>query len=94
MGKHLDFYITCIERGKMPTDGLCAAVTTRRIDMETFDLFIPTDDDFQQLNKEGKCTSYWAGDLPDFDVSPETFTGFTPLRQTIVLFMAAINGEL
>jgi len=51
--------------------------------------FHPTKKDIKSLQLVGDEVTFWgSGD-------PRPLLGqFTPLRQTIVLFMAAINGEL
>lgn len=88
-GKHLQFYMDCINNDcTMPSSfdcpnygGLCNVVDMGLISYEIFKLF-----------SEGQNPiSFWAtGNNRPYD---NRFT-FTPLRQTIVLFMAAINDEL
>lgn len=96
MKRHLEFYKQCIETGSLPgaaPNGLCHyAVFEKEISTELFNFFRPTDSDCLQLRIEGKCLSYWASDLP-VD-SPGEASYFSPLRQNIVLFMAAMNNEL
>jgi hypothetical protein len=87
-GKHLKFYLDCMESdGTMPRrqgviqGGLCSMVESNEIDKDLFKLF-----------SEGQCKfDYWADDT---DMSFENRFIFSNLRQTIVLFMAAINNEL
>jgi len=97
--KHLRFYNRCIEGRDMwkftkeggisPLYGLCHAVDLGLIDEQTFDRFHPTEDDIKWLNWEGYSTAFWGLGKEDAEIME-----FTPLRQTIVLFMAAIKGEL
>lgn len=78
-GRHLRFYMDCIEKKEMPRCGLCSCAWSGYIDVELLNLFTPYN-----------CSvfSYWAAGRV---ANPDTFT---QLRQTIVLFMAAINNEL
>ncbi len=64
---------------------------------ELFDLFVPTVADEEVLMKEDLELSYWGygGNYEDFAKDHiKVASEFTSLRQTIVLFMAAANGEL
>lgn len=82
---------------KSPTDnvrivghcGLCSMARRDQISKELLTLFIPTEEDKKELREEGYSAVYWGGG--DDGSLPYIFT---TLRQTIVLFMAAINGEL
>ncbi len=94
-GKHLQFYMDCMKRGVMPNSGLCINTVDLGgpLSEELFRLFIPTDDELFALAKKGYSTSYWGLGVitNDYDI---LYDAFSPLRQTIVLFMAAINNEL
>lgn len=79
-GKHLQFYSDCINMDEMPRSGLCGCAWGGYIDEELLFLFKP---------EYASMWSYWASG--DNRYSKKSFS---PLRQTIVLFMAAINGEL
>lgn len=88
----LDFYKECMETGKLPDEGLCYSFNA--IDRAN-NLGL-----FYELHPEYGSSWYWAyGEdyvwrgltRAEEDVIMYTFT---PLRQTIVLFCAAINGEL
>ena len=88
MKKYLDFYQKYAKKGVLPTNGLCASFR----DDELFRLIDPD---------EGERISYWGYDGIIRDgletVSPpyhDEHYGFTSLRQTVVLLMAAMNGEL
>lgn len=80
-GKHLQFYMDCVKNGEMPKAGLCACSWNDYIYEELLMLFKPD---------HAGAFSYWASLKGGYD---ECFK-FTKLRQTIVLFMAAINNEL
>lgn len=94
MSIHLDFYNHCMRTGEMPFEGLCICARRGIIDAELFELFKPIGGAMQELEDHKKCTVMWASDVDECDTSKECFSGFGPLRQTIVLFMAAINDEL
>lgn len=88
MGKYLKFYEKCIGAGRLPHDGLCKSFGK----VKKFQRFIPTCDDFDIMNQEDKSTGYWGSGVKYNNI--RKYCGFTPLRQTIVLFMAAMNNEL
>lgn len=94
-GKHLQFYMDCMKRGVMPSSGLC--INTEDcggpLSEELLHLFIPTDEELIALAKKGYSASYWGSGMitNDYDI---LYDAFSQLRQTIVLFMAAISGEL
>jgi hypothetical protein len=91
--KYLPLYEEWIKTGKIEDDvdrltgwgGLCNTVLGNEENKDMLKLFEP-------LNGEHSGTNFWAADLPHGDSN--RVYGFTPMRQTIVLFLAAINGEL
>lgn len=89
--QHLDFYKSCIENNyQMPCAGLChCAYRGEYISIEIFAKYLkPTKEELLQIDKEYANSYFWAsGNLSSCRYQ------FTPLRQTIVLFMAAIAGE-
>lgn len=90
MGKYLDFHNQCVSIGEIPNSGLCANFGGESF----FELLCPGD-----LLDEA---SYWGFDGNDRhigndyggDMFHDVFRLYTPLRQNIVLLMAAINNEL
>lgn len=85
--KYLPLYEKWVKAGKIPENGLC-------------DIF-ENDSLFSLIDPErGVPETYWGYD----DIQEEhhqlkipimeLWYGFTPLRQNIVLLMAALNGEL
>lgn len=87
--KYLPLYEKWMKSGKLPEDGLC-------------NLFV--NDPLFELIDPGWC-GYWGYDGfdsyygdPYYDdhcgSMNEVWYDFTPLRQNIVLLMAALNGEL
>lgn len=101
--KHLLFYMQCMQTGYLPNKsmecqtGLCGAAQSFQIDKDLLDLFEPTQQDFKQLIGENESNGWWGYEVPcseeSYNATDEKFA-FTTLRQTIVLFMAAINDEL
>lgn len=83
MGKYLKFHFECLKNGGMPKDGLC------NNNLDDIQIFKPTNSDLEELMNEGLPVIYWgAGE------NPYSLFKYTPLRQNIVLLMAAMNGEL
>lgn len=96
MGKHLCFYYNCLSLGRLPAPGLD---NCPEIDEELYTLFTPSVQDRNSLIKEGLPIGYWDcgihfSDLDNIDKMLSVSHTFSSLRQTIVLFMAAMNGEL
>lgn len=89
IGKHLQFYMDYFNKEHMPGYGLCFLSRHGYISDELLELFEPNGPETDILGQAGRDTAYWASDSDD----PMMFK-FTSLRQTIVLFMAAINNEL
>jgi hypothetical protein len=86
MGKYLDFYKKCMKKGmprdnwlNTPCEGLCESFIQNDLGTDDLDLFEPID---YQYNSN--VPAYWGGEIGIF----------TPLRQTVVLFLAAMNNEL
>lgn len=86
--KYLTKYYEWAEAGKLPMRGLCSCLCDG--DLSLLDLFSLHDG------------SYWAHEEgPEYErlgfpnsMANEVRYTFTPLRQNIVLFMAAMNQEL
>jgi hypothetical protein len=87
IGKYLRFYIDCMQCNSMPKDGLCNSLAD-----DLLVLFEPTEQDAMELTEEGKSVVYWGSGCTK--ENPQRWYKFSTLRQTIVLFMAAINNEL
>jgi hypothetical protein len=90
IGKHLQFYLHSIQSGTIKDFGLCNSIKSGLLD-----LFIPTKEDEDVLRREGVSVLFWGSGLPSgHKYDHERWYSFSPLRQTIVLLMAAINNEL
>lgn len=99
--KFIDFHNKSMKTGRladhpaMPKtwdkiSGLCDAFDNElTTTSETFDLFKPTQEDRDNLYYENLASFAWASGKSD----PQ-WGVYTPLRQTIVLFCAAIEGQL
>lgn len=83
--KYLALYEEWMKTKVLPGGGLC--VVMGRDDL--FKLFLPTDEERYELSKEATPVCWWGRE--SFN---EFIYEFGPRRQTIVLFMAAINNEL
>lgn len=90
---HLAFWERCMRSGELPQgSGLCDESELGHIDPELLELFKPTEYDKEWIEWEGHCPIMWGSGLINND--PKECGAFTLLRQTIVLFMAAMNKEL
>lgn len=92
IGKHLQLYINYFEKTTLPKEGLCGCADINLIDSNILkEYFEPSDSELITLEFENHSRVYWGSGLEDGDWG---LYEFTPLRQTIVLLMAAIAGEL
>lgn len=87
--KYLPLYYKWMDAKRMPEAGMCNCMDNKD---QMFILFKPTSKERDRLDKSGFCPVFWASGL--LANSDGEFTSFTPLRQTIVLFLAAMNNEL
>ncbi len=88
--KYLTFYNKCIKDGKMPHEGLCRCFPSDK----KLDLLTPkTVNEFPfYSNPDSIKWAYWAADGEGSGYQSDF--KFTPLRENIVLLMAAMNNEL
>lgn len=77
-----------MEAGRMDEKGLCSEVVGTKYDtlLECFD---PS---YEERSRWGIYTGYWASGMDVFDFRKH-YT-YTPLRQTIVLLICAMEGEI
>lgn len=88
---YLELHKEWMEEGELPCGGLCNFFSYGPTVLTMPQELIPTKQERGLLKKEGFCSVYWASGLPDGHEDENT--GYTPLRQTLVLLMAALNGE-
>lgn len=103
--KHLDFYKSCLETGVLPISsivlegikgrcsGLCGCASENFIDKSLLNLLTPTQEDKDKLRMAHSSVGWWGFEGNTYVWSIKEHE-FTTLRQTIVLFMAAMNNEL
>lgn len=92
---YLTFWENCMNTGMLPiASGLCdeAGECSDNLDPKLLDLFRPTAYDNKWIVWEGNSLFAWGSGVPEGH--QDEWGVFTPLRQTIVLFMAAMNGDL
>lgn len=87
---YLKYYKKFLKAGRLPDKGLCNAIPG--IFEDETKIMEPTNDEILILRYDNLSCDYWASGL-HYEDSMKYHT-FTPLRQTIVLFCAAINNEL
>ena len=80
--KLIDCYKEWMETGELPEfpGGLCSNAPDRYLKM--VDMFEPIDNNHPSYWADGRCTGQ------------NKYYGFNPLRQTIVLFICAMKGEI
>lgn len=83
-GKYLKFHFECLKNGGIPQKGLCFCGMG-----ELFELMHPIVEDIEELKRHDLPCTWWARGGWEYTISE-----YTPLRQNIVLLMAAMNGEL
>ncbi len=74
-----------------PYNGLCYSLNTRGYN-DFLDLVTPSKKESDELYGEGFCNAYWGAGLKREDEN--LMSAYTPLRQTIVLLICAMAGEL
>ncbi len=87
MGKYLTLYKKWATGGLPGESGLCLA-----FEKEGY-RYTEVDDNFLSHTDIVSVGCYWAADEDDYN-NPHYWGKLTPLRQNIVLLMAAMNGEL
>lgn len=100
--KYLALYKKWLESGRIGTTGVSRDGTLSYNGMcdlfrgdKLFELLTPTYRDKHELMEEGQCDVWWGSEMDRIkSCSEEGWSSFTPLRQNIVLLMAAMNGEL
>ena len=82
---YLEFYRRCLKNKKLPNRGLCGCISDPLLDF------------FSEAHPDFGRSWYWGYDGNHYSekgTGDEVHFAFTPLRQNIVLFMAAMNNEL
>ena len=79
---YLEFYYKYAKSGRIPYDGLCSCFTGGEMY-----IFEPTEDDCNFF-------AFWGNGGIYERANTSWMRDFTPLRQNIVLFLAAMHGEL
>lgn len=87
----IDLHKEWMEKGGFFNLGLCNALPTQKY-KNTLQKFVPSKDEQEQLRYSGYCDIYWGSGL--FNNDWKRFSYYTPLRQTIVLLICAMNNEL
>lgn len=93
---YLEFYKKCMETGRIPYAGLCNCIPSEEDKL----IIKPTRDDLYEVEREGYSTIFWGSGVintiesdPQLKVEEES-QGFTPLRQNLVLLLAAEKNQL
>ena len=98
--KLIDLHKEWMESGEMWVDtipnGLCDIinVTTEKRYKSDFYLIKPNSTELEELKSSGFDCAYWASELPENASIKDLSRVYSPLRQTIVLLICAMNNEL
>lgn len=91
--KLIDLHKEWCEAGGLPGDGLCNSVLKE--DKDLLRMFEPSDADVNELWNQGMTAVYWGYGAPiEYGDYRQRWRAYTPLRQTIVLLICAMKGEL
>jgi hypothetical protein len=89
--KFLTLYNRWMKTGMIPGPGLCNSVPFKMT--EVLDDMEPMYKDYTEISRERLSKGYWGSGLALGDGGIRVQREFTPLRQTIILLCAALNGE-
>ena len=89
--KLIAIYKKALKEKRLPTIGLCSIFKQLGLNGldSNFSLFIPTHEEETELINQRLSSAYW-GSGADMDSMDKYYT-FTPLRQTILAFLIAME---
>lgn len=89
--KLIEIYKKAINKGILPCDGLCATISkTNSLNANlNLDLFEPLREDKIEMKRSCLSVAYWASGV-SWESNDKYYT-FTPLRQTILAFLIAME---
>lgn len=88
--KLIELYEECSKTGKLPEIGLCCSLRNYlQISTNKLLLFYPDKEDFDKIDSKGESWVFWASGLKT--ENENKFREFTPLRQTILAFLIAME---
>lgn len=79
------------QSGKLEKFGLCPCLEYTKYS-STLSLFEPSSEEYEELREKDMSTWWWASGLKQNNM--HKVRKFTEMRETIVLFILAIHGEL
>lgn len=85
--KYLPLYEKWMEKGLLPNNGLCNSLPNKEY---LRDLFEPT---YEECVLYRHLSGHWGSTLDEYSAG-DAFYNFNEFRQTVVLFLAAMNEEL
>lgn len=91
--KLIDLYYKWVEDGKLPNIGLCDSIPKKYL--KKLKLFEPDELEKISIIKRGRDVYYWGFEYSPFKYSLDEMSfSFTPLRQSIILPICAMHGEI
>jgi hypothetical protein len=86
----LNKYHQFIEHGIDGENGLCEHFSH----LKNWDLLCPSDDEIEELEDAGFCSTWWASGETAKDIDIYSQGKMTPMRENITLLLACLEGEL
>jgi len=91
--KLIDLHKEWMEKGQTSENGICNEVLKFQGKYyNEMQLLRPTYNDFNKISDENNCVVFWGAGLSSDN--QEICKAYTPLRQTIVLLICAMNNEI
>lgn len=89
--KLIKLYNESLKTGELPSNGLCNCLKMLKIPLKNIQLFEPDLQQKKNLIFEYKSQLYWASDVVKNFQTLNYVREFTPLRQTILAFLIAME---
>ena len=95
--KLIDLHLEWMLKKQIPDGGLCVTLFGGEY-YETLKSFFPNTQELAELKYNGMEEVYWGSETKDAKVGTEEYFKaryeYTTIRQTIVIFICAIHGEI
>ena len=95
--KLIDLHWEWMMKKQIPDGGLCVTLFSGEY-YKTLKSFFPNTQELAELKDNGMAEVYWGSETKDAKVGTEEYFKeryeYTTIRQTIVLFICAMHGEI
>ena len=89
--KLIDRHWEWMKAGELDDCGLCAELFDTKY-IKTLELFDPTEQEYEKLEKDDESEIYWGSGLKFHSITRHI--EYTPRRQSIVLLICAMHNEI